>query len=534
MTDLILFSTVNLHILKSTRTITGFFSYINFVDGLVGFLIGLGALFSAIFIITNILHFSRPKSQRIKRMFFNRLEDVICKTQTGIWQINLKNGSIIINAEMLFLAEIPKDKKNRRVDFIIRDIFHPEDWAVAEEKINSVLLGKAQYFSTEIRVKSREQGYLWTTVRGTVVKRNRDKTPLIIGGTLQDISLRKEREIEIQRLSYFDALTGLKNRRAYESAVLDFDKPENLPISIISADVNGLKIINDAFGHNIGDQLLIDVANILKSTFVNPDYTFRIGGDEFVIILPKTIESDSQKACQAVISNVDKLNYHGIKASISIGCKTKETDEDDLKQLLINAEVEMYHSKLQESWKSRSDIIRGVLTTLFTKNPELKEHSIQVSELSYKIGVMLALSNEELDRLKLASEFHDIGKIAIDKSILTKYRQKDEHEEKTFKQHVEYGYRLLAGSNEYEKIAYDVLFHHENWDGSGYPKGLKSTQIPLFSRIIHLAEAVDWMNRELPYRKPLSKEEIKIELLADAGIKLDPELVKLFISAFLR
>lgn len=405
---------------------------------------------------------------------------------------------------------------------------------MAEEKINSVLNGNTPYFITEVRVKSRDKNYYWTMIRGTVLKRNRVGKPMIIGGTLQDISLRKERELEIQRLSYFDALTGLKNRRAYEQAVIEFDNPVNLPISIISADVNGLKIINDAFGHQVGDQLLMDVAEILKSVVPCQDCTFRIGGDEFVVILPKTNERDAAKIVEKISFLVDKLNYHGIQASISIGYKTKENNEDDLKQLLINAEVEMYHSKLKASWKNRSDIIKGVLFTLFKRNPELKEHSIQVAELSYKIGVMLALPNNELDNLRLAAEFHDIGKIAIDQSILSKYRKKDEHEERAFKQHVEYGYRLLAGSSEYEKIARDVFFHHENWDGSGYPKGLKGTEIPLFSRIIHLAEAVDWMKRELPYRKPLTKEEIKAELQSDAGIILDPELVKLFISAFLR
>lgn len=519
---------------ESIRFLTDFFRFSSIWSYVITFILGSLFITLVVFLYIYLKHISRPLSKRIKHMTFDRLEDVICLTNTGIWQINMNTGALTINADMPYLAEIPHDKTIRTLDYIIRDIFHPEDWAIAEQSINSVLAGKEPFFLTEIRIKSREGLYYWTTIRGTILKRTKDNKPLIIGGTLQDTSLRKERELEIQRLSYYDALTGLKNRRAYESAVLNYDVVSNLPISIISADVNGLKIINDAFGHNVGDQLLIDTSNILKSTFRCIDCIFRIGGDEFVVILPNTTELQAKKVCDVVRNEVEKHVYHGIQASISIGFKTKTTDTEDLKQLLINAEVEMYHSKLQASWKNRGDIIRGILSTLYAKNKELEEHSIHVAEISYKIGVMLALSNEDLDSLKKAAEFHDIGKIAIDDNILAKYRQKTPDEADKFSQHVEYGYRILAGSNDYEKIARDVLFHHENWDGSGYPKGLKGEEIPLFSRIIHLAEAFDWMSRKLPYRKPFTKEEIKEDLLKDSGTRLDPELVKLFISAFLR
>lgn len=525
---------LKLNITPLTRLSTGFFCSISLGDFLIGFFGGIFALIFVFFIIDLFNHLSRPESLRIKKMFFPRVENLICKTQTGLWQINMKTGSISINAEMPFLAQISHEKKHRKIDLVIREIFHPEDWALAEEKINSVLNGKEPYFLAEIRVKSRTNGYFWTMIRGTVLKKNRKNVPVIIGGTLQDISIRKERELEIQRLSYFDALTGLKNRRAYESAVIEFDTAENLPISIISTDLNGLKIINDAFGHNVGDQLLVDVANTLRSVVHCNDCIFRIGGDEFVIISPKTIEPQAKQICESISEKIDKLVYHGIQASISIGYKTKDNLKEDLRQLLINAEVEMYHSKLQASWKNKNDVIRGIQTTLFKNNPELKEHSTQVSEISYKIGIMLALSNEELSQLRLAAEFHDIGKIAVEKNILSKYLLKDEAEDKIYRQHVEYGYRLLSAASDYDKIAKDVLFHHEHWDGTGYPKGLKGTDIPLFSRIIHLAEAVDWMSRKLPYRKPFTKEKIKSELLADAGKILDPELCKLYISAFLR
>jgi len=405
---------------------------------------------------------------------------------------------------------------------------------LAEEKFLSVIKGKDEYFFMEVRIAAKLGGYFWATVRGTILKRDYKGIPLIIGGTLQDISIRKEREMEIQRLSFFDALTGLKNRRAYEEAVLSRDLPENLPISIVSADVNGLKIINDAFGHNVGDELLIRVSSILKEVFRCSDCIFRIGGDEFVVILPKMPEEKANELCDVVRSEVEKNDYHGIRASISIGVKTKKTSEENLKELLINAEVEMYHNKLHASWKNRGDIIRLILSSLFSKSPIDASHSASVAEYARKIGLMYALSDNEIKALSVAAEFHDIGKIAISQDVLYKIEPLSVTERRLIRQHVEYGYRILSGSNDYEEIAKDVLFHHEHWDGTGYPKGLKGDEIPLFSRIIRVAETYDKLRRDLPYRPSLTNDQIRETLLSLGGTKLDPEIVKRFVSVFLK
>ncbi len=511
-----------------TRLTTGF---LLFQWG--SFLLGGVAVIGILIVIVEVYRLHQANNQKIRFLSFPGIEKIITKTNTGIWQYHLNSGLFTINSDMAIMAEVKHAKTKTKITSMIEDYVHPDDWQLIQDNIHDVLTNKSPFFITELRMKARTGGYFWATIRGAVVKSNRAKEPLVVGGTMQDISIRKERELEIQRLSYFDALTGLKNRRAYETAVLDFDLIENYPISILSADVNGLKIINDAFGHSVGDQLLLDVAQAIKSAFSCPECLFRIGGDEFVAILIRTPYEMALEGVQQIEKELALKTYHGIQASLSMGIKTKTDVTEDLKQILINAEVEMYHTKLNASWKTRADIIRGIQATLFARLPELENHAINVTEWSQKIGLMLALLPEDLDRLKQAAYFHDIGKIAIDPMLLNKYQRVSLNEKALVNQHVEFGYRILAGSNEYESIAKDVLCHHENYDGSGYPKGLKGDAIPLFSRIIHLAEAYDWMTKPLPYRPALTKPEIKNELLADANVGLDPQLVTMFIKAFL-
>ena len=155
---------------ESIRFLTDFFRFSSIWSYLITFILGSLFITLVVFLYIYLKHVSRPLSKRIKHMTFDRLEDVICLTNTGIWQINMNTGALTINADMPYLAEIPHDKSIRTLDYIIRYIFHPEDWAIAEQSINSVLAGKEPFFLTEIRIKSREGVYFWTTIRGTILK----------------------------------------------------------------------------------------------------------------------------------------------------------------------------------------------------------------------------------------------------------------------------------------------------------------------------------------------------------------------------
>ena len=142
------------------------------------------------------------------------------------------------------------------------------------------------------------------------------------------------------------------------------------------------------------------------------------------------------------------------------------------------------------------------------------------------------MTDDELDLLKLISELHDIGKIAIDDSILNKPGKLDDKEWEAIKKHPEIGYRILSATPEYSEIAQDILSHHERYDGKGYPRGLVGEEIPIRARIISIADAFDAMISDRPYRKAMTTYEAIEEIKRNSGSQFDPEISKIFLDLF--
>ena len=350
---------------------------------------------------------------------------------------------------------------------------------------------------------------------------------------LRDITRRKVLENSLEYLSYNDQLTGLRNRRFYEEELKRIDVKENLPLTLILGDVNGLKLINDSFGHVVGDELISKVAEIIKKGCRAGDIAARLGGDEFIILLPKT---DGDKA-DKIIKNINKLaqkeKIQNLDISISFGYETKYYEEEDCQEVFRKAEDYMYKRKLFESSCIRGKTVNTIINTLNEKNKREEQHSVRVSELCKSMGESLDLTERKIHELKTAGLLHDIGKIAIEEHILNKPGKLTDDEYKEIKRHPEIGYRILSTVNEMSEIAEYVLLHHEAWNGKGYPKGLKGEDIPIESRIIAIADAYDAMTSERSYRKPLSEDFAIGELRRNAGIQFDSELVKVFVEKVL-
>lgn len=186
--------------------------------------------------------------------------------------------------------------------------------------------------------------------------------------------------------------------------------------------------------------------------------------------------------------------------------------------------------KLFESPSMRGRTVTAIARTLNENNKAEDIHSKQVSDLCVRMGEVLGLPENEIVELKTVGLLHDIGKIAIDGSILTSPTPLDNAGWGEVKRHSEIGYRILRTVNDMAKMAEDVLAHHERWDGQGYPKGIKAEQIPLFARIIAIADSYDAMTNERSYREAISKEEAIEELRKNSGTQFDPELVQIFIE----
>nr|WP_084156535.1 HD domain-containing phosphohydrolase [Clostridium akagii] len=349
-------------------------------------------------------------------------------------------------------------------------------------------------------------------------------------GVAIDITERKKKESEIFYLSYHDQLTGLYNRRFYEEELNRLDTKRNLPLTIVMGDVNGLKLINDSFGHVMGDELIKKVAQLITRACRDDDIIARMGGDEFVIILPKTDALETEKILNriAYLSLSEKVGATDV--SIAFGFETKVNEEEKIENIFKKAEDKMYKKKLFESPGMRGRTIKAIINNLYQKNKREEEHSYRVSELCKKMGKALRLTEYEVEELKTVGLLHDIGKIAIDENILNKQGKLTENERKEINRHPEIGYRILGTVNDMSQMAEYVLAHHERWDGKGYPKGLKGEDIPMVSRIITIADAYDEMTSDKSYGSALTKELAILELQEMAGSNFDPKLVGIFIE----
>lgn len=344
----------------------------------------------------------------------------------------------------------------------------------------------------------------------------------------------KKREKRLYNLSYYDQLTGLYNRRYYEEELVRLDREENLPLTFIMADVNGLKLINDSFGHRVGDELLKNVANAILASCRKGEVPARIGGDEFIIILPKTDVKGSKKVIKEIRSLADRNNPSEIQLSISFGIGTKYSIGEDISEATKKAEDDMYANKLVEGPSMRSKTIDTIIQTLYEKSPREEAHSTRVSLLCQEMGAHLDMSEEKIKELGMVGLLHDIGKVAISDQVLEKPGRLNKEEWKEMKRHPEVGYRILRTTSEMANISEYVLAHHERWDGEGYPKGLKSENIPLVSRIIAIADAYDAMISDRTYRRGLSEEMAVKEIIKNSGSQFDPILARIFVEKVLK
>jgi len=374
--------------------------------------------------------------------------------------------------------------------------------------------------------------YEWTTARITeyhelrIVKWFDDKAIAIARNITETHNYIKE----IEEISYHDHITGLHNRRYFDQASKELNQSENYPISVIFADLNGLKMVNDSFGHEYGDYMLKRFAEILADSGKKGELISRVGGDEFAIILRRTERGETDRYIRRLKEKCSRETINGIELSVSFGYHMIEESGMPIQKAVKLAEDEMYQNKLYEASSRRSKTIDIILNTLHEKNPREEQHSQRVAEICETMAKQMGMPDSDIKKIKAAGLLHDIGKIGIQEEVLNKPGILTEDEYKEVKKHSEIGYRILNTSPNMSEIAEIVLCHHERWDGKGYPKGRSKTDIPLFARIITIADAYDAMTSDRSYRKALPAAYAKNELIKGSGKQFDPELVEFFVN----
>lgn len=400
-----------------------------------------------------------------------------------------------------------------------------------DESVEHIARNEGSRYEYEILTASGERKWV-LDINESVL--DSDQKVVALEGIIIDITRSKLQFLQIQYLSNHDQLTGLHNRQHYDLYRKKLDQPEFLPLSVFFVDINGLKLINDAFGYDAGDRMIQTTAAILKQNIMPKEILSRIGGDEFGIIMPNTSAIECAERMQTILNAFEQHN-ESIKdktlvINLSVGYSTKEESGTDLSDVEKNAESNMARHKLFDQKSHHNAVLSSIMTTLFERSYETEEHAERIGAICGIMAEHLGLTHEEIDKLHLFAILHDIGKIGISDQILNKPSSLTEEETAIMRKHPEIGYRIAMASPDFASVADLILTHQERWDGTGYPNHLSGEQIPLLSRILAVADAYDAMTEDRVYRKALPREVALSEIRNGAGTQFDPRIAAVFLE----
>lgn len=357
---------------------------------------------------------------------------------------------------------------------------------------------------------------------------------LIIGGigTIEDQTDMKRFETKISELSTNDMLTQLLNRTAFDLELISFVERKDDPLSISTCDINTFHVINTTFGYEKGNEVLVELSNSIK--VITQSYSgvkaYRVGGDEFSLIMYGYSNNEAKNIMNEIKTHFQNNSSFDFDLSISCGISSLSNDLPTLTHVFNDAIAKMHTNKVYDGSSISIKTVDLIMQTLFEKSERERMHSERVSQLSKLIAQEISDDQSFINRTELAGKMHDIGKITVLEEILEKQGKLTSEEYAKIKKHSETGYGFLSSVPEYREIANIVLYHHEKYDGTGYPKGLKHSDTPLESRIICVADAYDAMVNTRPYRKGLSKDEAIKELKDYSGTQFDPMIVETIIK----
>lgn len=356
-----------------------------------------------------------------------------------------------------------------------------------------------------------------------------------------------------------DELTGLHNHRSFQERLASsFDKAvaagQNL--SLIIFDVDYFKHYNDLYGHQKGDEVLRDIAAIMQRHARENDTAARYGGEEFAFVMPDTEPEAAVAVAEAIRKDIEAQPFFGVieqpggKLTVSAGIATFPVNAQDKKELIRMADMALYQAKytsknkvelyfsVLDSLKNELDsnelnllnTIKTLINVINAKDRYTFGHSGRVMNYALAIARRAGLSEDEIKTIRYSAFLHDIGKIEISREILNKQEPLTEEEQKILKKHPEWGADIIRPVSALKDAVPAILHHHEWFNGEGYPARIAGEQIPVTSRILCIADSIDAMSTDRPYKKRKNLAAIKRELQSLSGIHFDPDLTRVTLE----
>lgn len=433
----------------------------------------------------------------------------------GVWDWDIKTNKVVFSNTWIKMLDYEEEELQKDFQTFIR-LIPTEDLQLFYENLQKHFNGEQEVFRTEHKLKCKNGEFKDYLARGKIVGWDANGNPNRMICTHTDITERKKAFEKVAYLCFHDNLTGVYNRAFLEEEMRRLDTKRQLPLTIIMGDVDCLKLVNDAFGHEEGDRLIKGIAKILKKACREEDIIARTGGDEFVIMLPMVTEEIGLRIVEKIKKLCNQDMSLPIQPNISLGVATKTIEEENIFDIYKKAEERMYNNKLIDGKNLKKKIINHLTKTLQEKSQRQEEDYKIIKDLSLKIGKYLELSKEDMEALSTLSSFYDVGLIAVPDKLLSK-RALSGIEEEIIKRHCEIGYRISMAIPELVNISEYILCHHEYYNGRGYPQGLKGDDIPLLSRIIFVLET---------FIKYADKDMALKEIKFFSGSKFDPKVVE--------
>ena len=372
---------------------------------------------------------------------------------------------------------------------------------------------------------------------------------------------RYEGELELRAVT--DGLTGLYNHRHFQETLMhevERSARYGAVFSLLMMDLDLFKNVNDRLGHPRGDDALKAVAEILRRNARASDFVARYGGEEFVMILPDTSVREAAAVAERVAQGVRGIEL-GVPdpppLSISIGMAEYPACGRDRESLIAAADaallfakrsgrdmvadfsqvsvVELDQTSLEglafRLEKADIETLEALAAAIDGRDALGGEHSREVARAAERVALRLGLDEHQREVLRMASLVYDIGKVGIPVEVLNRRGELSDADKAAIRRHPEVGKRLLQSTMRLNALLPVVLHHHERWDGTGYPDGLKGDEIPFAARLIALCDAWQAMTTERPYRPARDYADAVAQLRAGAGSQFDPRLVDAFVAS---